>query len=163
MLGSHTCCWFIRLCGLVAILFCTLHITAAAKILEDLCTCSHTLSTSDTYNAVILSATGRVGSSNLLSMLGSHKSIQDVGEIFISSKFHSQKLPPDASSPKLSPASAVMKQRIVAHIRQSLLPKKRITPASASASLEGVLSVRRISVASVKFWHAWELVCCNSL
>ena len=124
---------------------------------NNLCSCPYTQSEKKevTFNAVILSATGRVGSSNLLSMLGSHQYIQDIGEIFIASRFRSQKLPPNINSPKNSPASSAVKQRIISHIKQSLLPKGgnkfrgKETSVSSSTSL-----VHRL--ASVKFWHAWE-------
>lgn len=99
-----------------------------------------------TLNAVILSATGRVGSSNLLSMLGSHPYIRDIGEIFIASKFHSLKLAPNINSPKTSPASPAARQRIIAHIKKSLLP--------SDTSVSPAMFVHRL--ASVKFWHAWE-------
>lgn len=96
-------------------------------------------------NAVILSATGRVGSSNLLEMLGSHHSIRDIGEIFISSRFRSSKLPPNYMSPHDSPASSSMKQRLISHIKRSF--------SSNTAAQSSI-----VNLASVKFWHAWENV-----
>jgi hypothetical protein len=114
---------------------------------SNICNCPHIHSDSlpsSVHNAVILSVTGRVGSSNLLSMLGSHPQIKDLGEIFISSMFHSKKLPPNYNSPIKSPASSAMKQRLMSHIKKSFLPSNEVP------------KVHRL--ASIKFWHAWENV-----
>ena len=119
------------------------HQSEAAE--EETCKCPQT-SKESACNVVILSATGRVGSSNLLSMLGTHQYIRDIGEIFIASKFRSQKLPPNINSPKTSPASPAHKKRITSHIKKHMFPD--------SDDVESTSFVHR--VASVKFWHAWE-------
>ena len=117
---------------------------------EDLCSCPLFQSERDDFqvgNVVILSATGRVGSSNLLAMLGSHPRIRDLGEIFIASQFRSLGLPLNKKSPRETPAPGHHKRRMVTHIIERMKSSH-----SRLRSESGTLN----RLASVKFWHAWE-------
>jgi hypothetical protein len=87
-------------------------------------------------NIVIFSATGRVGSTNLLSMFRGR--LKNIGEIFIS--FRSKNLPPDPSSPLTHPSDDNHRRRIDAHIRRAFV----------------VTNPNIHLVASIKFWHAWS-------
>jgi hypothetical protein len=100
-------------------------------------------SSSSTGNIVIFSATGRVGSTNLLSMFRGR--LKNIGEIFLS--FPSKNLPPDPSSPINHPSDENHRHRIDDHIRRAFVVDPKI------AKLTG----RTFHlVASIKFWHAWS-------
>jgi hypothetical protein len=152
---------FLQFLTLSMAILCAQDTRGGGKHEEDLCSCPHTPAVSSTasqeftYNAVILSATGRVGSSNLLAMLGSHPNIKDTGEIFIASSFRSQNLPPNIHSPVTSPASKATKRRIISHIKDSLLPNYRKGNKDTGTTGASSLSPKLHRLASVKFWHAW--------
>ena len=151
--------WTILLLLLLLLWFqASTHGRSVTRISEDLCIrhSSSFVSSIDPQhvsNVVILSATGRVGSSNLLSMLGSHPHIDDLGEIFIAARFRSQKLSPNINSPKKAPASSTQKQRIATHIRKSFSSGQHV---HNSRNEKSSLSSTIHRLASVKFWHAWE-------
>lgn len=92
-------------------------------------------------HVVLLSVSGRVGSSNLLSMLNQGL-VASIGEIFSEKMFHSRGLAPDVHSPKRSPAQPKHEARMIDHIRRAFN-----TPKSYHDETH--------KLASIKFWHAW--------
>jgi hypothetical protein len=96
-------------------------------------------------NIAIISMNGRVGSSNLLEMLGSSNFI-NVGEIFMHRRFTSLNLPPNINSPKQFPAEENHKTKMIKYIEKSFQPQ--------SNRPNKYYSKRNI-IASIKFWHAW--------
>eukprot|EP01041_Mallomonas_annulata_P000818 gene818-1594_t len=85
--------------------------------------------------------TSRVGSSNLMHMLGRHMNIENLGEIFLPELFDSPKLLPKSDSVKKHPANEVLQTKIATYIRRSLSPDR----------LHG-----KRGIVNVKFWHAWS-------
>ena len=92
-------------------------------------------------NIAIFSATGRVGTTNMLTMLAYHSNVVNVGEIFMSSSFKSANLPPNNMSPKQHPASVAMQNHLVSRIKSTLRRNR-----------DGHSRM----LASIKFWHAWS-------
>lgn len=116
-------------CILRALLICL------ACIFSDANDCS-----GQTGSIAIVSANGRVSTTNMLTMLSHHANVLNMGEIFLSTTFPSLNLPPNILSPKNHPASLDVRNRVISRIRKTLKGSNRG-------------NVRRL--ASIKFWHAW--------
>lgn len=120
------------------------------------------LSNLNINNIIIYSPTGRISSTNILSMFNGiikinnniELNINNIGEIFISTRFKSLNLEPNNESPKKYPANNNHKEMIIKHIYHSF--HKQQQQSQQQQEKQSQQFQQEHYIGSIKFYHAWE-------